>query len=171
MTSDKIATHLIDTHMARGRIPKPKVLNDLKGDPSNRRRTKREPKAPEHYPTKPDYLEEDPIASEEWDSMCGLLESMGLLSCADRASIEMYCSAYSRYRNAEINVRRSGEVIISPRNKYPMVSPYVSVLNKNLDTCRKLLLEFGLTPAARSRMSVAIRKDDDTKSKWSGLVA
>ena len=64
-----------------------------------------------------------------------------------------------------------GEVIVSPKSRYPMVSPYVTVLNKNLDTCRKMLLEFGLTPAARARMRIQIEKDTELKVKWSGLVA
>jgi len=146
--------------MPRGRIPQPKVINDLKGDPSKRRRNTKEPQPPTGWPDKPDYL--DPIASEEWDTICGLLDDMGLLSRADRCAIEMYCSAYSRYRAAEENVRRFGEVIISPKNKYPMISPYTTVLNKNLDQCRKLLIEFGLTPASRARMRTAITKDEAT---------
>ena len=96
---------------------------------------------------------------------------MGLLSRADKTAIELYVQAYSRYRNAEENVRRFGEVIISPKNRYPMVSPYVSVLNKNLETCRKMLIEFGLTPAARARMRIQVEKEDELKVKWAGLVA
>ena len=146
--------------MPRGRIPQPKALNDLKGDPGKRRRNTTEPTPPRDWPDKPDYL--DPVASVEWDSVVDLLDNMGLLSSADRAAIEMYCSAYSRYRAAEDNVRKFGEVLVSPKNRYPMVSPYVTTMNRNLETCRKFLLEFGLTPAARARMRTAITKDTGT---------
>lgn len=47
-------------------------------------------------------------------------------------------------------VRKFGEVIVSPGSKYLMVSPYSTVMNKNLDVRRRLLVEFGLTPTSRS---------------------
>ncbi|MBI1348028.1 phage terminase small subunit P27 family [bacterium] len=144
--------------MAKGRIPKPKAINDLKGDPHKRRRHKAEPDPPKNRPTCPDHL--DDFARQEWESVTEQLDQMGLLSSADATALELYCSAYARYRHAEEMVKKYGEVIVSPVNKYPMVSPYSTVLNKNLETCRRLLLEFGLTPASRSRC--AIQKKDDS---------
>lgn len=141
----------------RGPTPKPKVINDLKGDPGNRRRKQKEPEPPKDHPQCPDHL--DDIARQEWQSITEQLDRMGLLSSADTTALELFCSAYSRYRQAESMVRKFGEVIISPVNKYPMVSPYSTVMNKNLETCRRLLVEFGLTPASRARCAVA-KKDD-----------
>lgn len=80
--------------MPRGRIPQPKVINDLRGDPGKRRRNTREPQPPKGWPEKPDHLDE--IASKEWDSVCELLDEMGLLSRADKTAIEIYVQAYSR---------------------------------------------------------------------------
>lgn len=138
--------------MARGRIPKPKEINSLKGDTHKRRRHTVEPEAPKDRPECPEHLGE--IATDQWHHVTEQLDKMGLLSVADRTALEMYCSAYERYRLAEEKIKQFGEVIISPKTKYPMVSPYVSVLNKNLDTCRRYQLEFGMTPAGRSRLAV-----------------
>lgn len=143
--------------MAKGRIPKPKAINDLKGDTHKRRRHQAEPEPPNDRPTCPEHL--DDIAKHEWQSVTEQLDQMGLLSSADATALELYCSAYSRYRQAESMVRKFGEVIVSPVNKYPMVSPYSTVMNKNLDVCRRLLVEFGMTPASRSRCAIQ-RKDD-----------
>lgn len=144
--------------MATGRPPKPKVINDLKGDTHKRRRHKAEPEPPNDRPEFPEHL--DGIAKQEWASVTDQLDKMGLLSTADASALEMYAAAYSRYRHAEEMVRKYGEVIISPVNKYPMISPYSTVMNKNLETCRRFLTEFGLTPASRSRC--AIQKKDDS---------
>ncbi len=143
--------------MAKGRIPKPKIINDLKGDPGKRRRNQKEPTPPSDRPTCPDHL--DDVAKHKWTEVTEQLSLMGLLSSADADCIEMYCSAYSRYRKAEEMVRKFGEVIISPVNKYPMVSPYSTTMNKNLETCRKLQIEMGITPASRSRLAIDKKQD------------
>jgi hypothetical protein len=70
--------------LARGGIPTPKILNDLRGNPGKRRHKTKEPEPPKGWPDKPDHLDE--IASQEWDSVCQLLDDMHLLSKADRAS-------------------------------------------------------------------------------------
>lgn len=152
--------------MPRGRPPTPKKLNDLKGDPGRRRRYETEPEAPEGTPDCPDHLDE--IAREEWESVTTHLQSMGLLSTADRAAIELYCISYSRYRRAVENCQKYGDVILSPNKKVPMISPYATIQNQAFEQCRKLLLEFGLTPAARARMRV--RDERKPKSKWDGLL-
>jgi P27 family predicted phage terminase small subunit len=144
--------------MAQGRIPKPKALNDLKGDTHKRRRHQAEPVPPKNHPTCPEHLDEG--AKNKWTELTKELEQMGLLSSADADALEMYCSAYARYRKAEEMVKKFGEVILSPVNKYPMISPYSTVMNKNLETCRRLLIEFGLTPAARSRCAITPKGGD-----------
>lgn len=142
--------------MARGRIPKPKVINDLKGDPHKRRRHKSEPEPPKDRPDCPAHLDE--IAKQKWTEVTQQLDSMGLLSSADSGALELYCAAYGRYRSAEEFVKKYGEVIISPASKFPMISPYASRMDRNLEVCRKYEIEFGLTPASRSRC--AIQKKD-----------
>lgn len=149
-----------------GRIPKPAAINDLKGDTHGRRKKNQEPIPPTGRPHCPDYL--GLIAKAEWQNICDQLDKMSLLSTADRAALELYCQAYERYRDAEAKVRQFGEVIISPAQKFPMVSPYAVAMNRNLDVCRRLLIEFGLTPAARAR--VATTPQDKATDGWAGIL-
>ena len=46
---------------------------------------------------------------------------------------------------------RKGVIFKSPSG-YPMISPYWSILNKALDTVKSGLIEFGMSPASRSRI-------------------
>lgn len=144
----------------RGPAPKPKKINDLTGDRHGRRRHKTEPTPPTNHPVCPEHLDE--VAKNKWTELTAQLDQMGLLTSADSDALEMYCSAYARYRKAEEMVKKFGEVIISPVNKYPMISPYSTVMNKNLETCRKLATEFGLTPSARSRIAITPKGGDTT---------
>lgn len=152
--------------MPRGRPPTPKKLNDLKGEPGRRRRYESEPDPPDGVPDCPDHLDE--IAREEWASVCGHLQSMGLLSSADRTAIELYCISYSRYRRAVENCQKFGDVILGSNKRVPMISPYATIQNQVFEQCRKLLVEFGLTPSARARMRVSDGKK--SSNKWDGLL-
>jgi P27 family predicted phage terminase small subunit len=135
--------------MARGRIPAPAALNQLKGDSHKRRRHEAEPPAPKGRPEKPRHL--DPVAAAEWDRVCDDLEAMGTLHSSDRVVIEMFCSAYSRYVRAEQQLQKFGDIILGHRN-VPSPSPYHRVLKEEREALRKLGIEMGLTPAARARM-------------------
>ncbi len=155
--------------MSRGRKPNPTKLQvDLRGDPSKRRKNTVEPQAPQGSPICPEHLQDDPIAFQEWNDICCQLEKMELLSTTDGRSLELYCLAYSKYRDAESKVKKHGDVLLLGANKHPMVSPYYTAMNRYSDDLRKWLIEFGLTPSARSRMRVTV--DRKTKNKWDGIL-
>jgi phage terminase small subunit len=42
-----------------------------------------------------------------------------------------------------------------------MQSPYVAVLNKQVDIMTRIAAEFGMTPSSRTRIRIAERPDDD----------
>jgi len=83
-------------------------LNKLRGDPGKRHRYDMEIKGPKGLPKCPRYL--DKVAKEEWKSIVPLLDKMGILSTIDRTALEIYCAAYSRYRQAEIELQKNGWV-------------------------------------------------------------
>ena len=45
-------------------------------------------------------------------------------------------------------------IVLSPDKKFPMKSPYLCIAESAMEAMRKLLGEFGLTPAARARVQV-----------------
>ena len=133
----------------RGRKPKPTVLKLLDGNPGKRRINDREPTAPAGIPEPPDWLDDG--ARAEWFRIVKDLDGMGLLSPADHAMLEAYCTTYSRFVQAEVQVRKYGPIVKSP-NGFAQTSPYLTVANQALEALRKLSVEFGLTPSSRSRI-------------------
>jgi P27 family predicted phage terminase small subunit len=79
---------------------------------------------------------------------------MGLLTSVDRAALAAYCQTYSRWAKAETNIAQYGSVLKSPKSGFPIANPYVGIANRALDQMRKFAVEFGLTPASRSRLSI-----------------
>jgi P27 family predicted phage terminase small subunit len=142
----------------RGRKPKPTVLKLLDGNPGKRRINDREPSAPKGIPEPPEWLDDE--ARAEWFRITKILDGMGLLSLADHAMVEAYCSTYSRWVQAEAQVRKYGTIVKSPDKGFPMPSPYLTVANQALEALRKLAVEFGLTPSSRSRIRLPGSGDD-----------
>ncbi len=136
----------------RGRKPKPTVLKALEGNPGRRPINDREPVPPEGVPECPDFL--DDAARGEWLHTSAVLKDMGLLTPADRAALAAYCTAYSRWVHAEEQVKKYGTIAKSPTKGFPMKSPYLTIADQAMEAMRKFMVEFGLTPSARSRIKV-----------------
>jgi P27 family predicted phage terminase small subunit len=86
---------------------------------------------------------------------------LGLLTAVDRAAFAAYCTVYARWADAEEALKKTGPVVRSPSG-YPMISPYLIVANRALDQMRQYLIEFGLTPASRSRISADATEQHDS---------
>jgi P27 family predicted phage terminase small subunit len=124
----------------------------LQGNPGKRPLNDREPVPPRGLPECPEYL--DPVARQEWARTADILHEMGLLSPADATALAAYCTAYSRWLHAEDQVRKFGAIVKSPEKGFPMKSPYLTIAEQSLETMRKFMVEFGLTPSSRSRIRV-----------------
>jgi P27 family predicted phage terminase small subunit len=136
----------------RGRKPTPTVLKIIEGNPGKRRLNDREPVPRAEIPDCPAFLDDE--ARGEWDRVSQILADMGLLTLADRSALAAYCVAYSRWVKAEQQVARYGTIVKSPEKGFPMKSPYLTVADQALESMRKLMVEFGLTPSSRSRIRV-----------------
>jgi P27 family predicted phage terminase small subunit len=134
------------------------MLKVLSGNPGKRPLNEREPAAPQGVPEIPEWL--DGEAQAEWRRITVDLAEMGLLSKADRPALAAYCTAWSRWVDAEAQVKKYGAIVKSPDKGFPMKSPYLSIADQTLETMRKLMVEFGLTPSSRSRIRVPAGGDE-----------
>jgi P27 family predicted phage terminase small subunit len=146
----------------RGRKPKPTAIKLLEGNPGKRPLNGQEPITQVRVPDCPEFLDDE--ARAEWFRTVPVLRPMRLLTEADRSALAAYCTAYSRWVQAERQVRQYGAVVLSPNKKFPMKSPYLTVADQALETMRKLMVEFGLTPSARSRIRVP--RDNEASSEF-----
>lgn len=141
-----------------GRRPKPTALKELAGNPGKRPLNKAEPRPRTRRPKMPSHLSTE--AQAEWRRITRELKAMNLLSSADADAIAMYADAYARWVEASAAVRTKGMVVLTD-NGFPVQSPYIGIINTCWRTMQKLLIEFGMTPAARSRIQVPEAAADD----------
>ncbi len=138
--------------MARmGRPPKPTAIKILEGNPGKRALNKNEPQPEKTAPRCPQWLL--PEAKKEWKRLVKGLEAMGLLTEIDMAVFAGYCQAYARWKEAEDFITKHGS-ILKTASGYIQQIPQVSIAQQNMKQMRNFCSEMGLSPAARSRISV-----------------
>lgn len=136
----------------RGRKPKPTALKVLEGNPGKRPLNEHEPKPEKKAPKCPAWLE--PEAKKEWKRMTKTLEAIGVLTQVDATAFAGYCQAYARWKEAEEFLSKHGTIFKTPSGYIQQV-PQVSIAQTYLKIMKDFCSEFGLTPAARSRISVS----------------
>jgi P27 family predicted phage terminase small subunit len=139
-------------------------LRKLGGKAGHRALNIKEPTPPLGPPDMPPDLPE--LAKKEWKSIVPQLEQLGLLSRIDGKALAGYCHAYARWAQAEQRIEKFGIVIEEPvlwknlagkpftvgyRHKK---NPACNISEAALKTMKSFLIEFGMTPAARSRLRV-----------------
>jgi P27 family predicted phage terminase small subunit len=143
--------------MTVGRKPKPLQLRIIEGNPGHRPLQKNQPKPTPVAPSRPAGLKGE--AKREWCRIVPELERLGLLTVIDRAALAGYCQAWARAVAAEKVLAEKGQVKETP-NGYLQQRPEVSIAFKAWQLVRAFAAEFGLTPSARSRLSVQKPEDD-----------
>lgn len=145
----------------KGRKPKPTAMKKLQGTYRPDRASKNEPKPPipERAPYALRHLSDE--AQKEWRRIVKALMELGLYTDIDRVALEMYCQAYGDWLYAEKKWRAQGAVLISDETGNAYQNPWYWIANKEWEKLRKMLPEFGLTPSARSRLTVDEPEEED----------
>jgi P27 family predicted phage terminase small subunit len=100
-------------------------------------------------PEPPEHL--DPVAREEWDRMIGILEPMRMINKADGPALAIYCTCYSRWVSARAELERaSGR---GTDRGTAQAKGLANIVKQTELIMLRLLVEFYLTPASRSKAS------------------
>lgn len=147
----------------RGRPPKPTTLKVMEGNPGKRPLPKDEPQPKSGLPKAPRTLGK--VGRDAWRRIGAELVAMGVMTEADRFALEALCLAWQRWREAEAMIDEFGALVRHPKTGLPVRNPALEVAGTERATVLRLLSEFGLTPAARTRVKTAKPKaKDDPKA-------
>ena len=123
---------------------------------ATKRRDSTEPKPDPTRPRCPTWLDDE--AKLAWKHLVPQLERMGVLTRIDGNALTRYCQLWARWKKAELFVQKHGDVYPlkdeSGRTKCLMPFPQVASANKLAAQLTRLEQEFGMTPSARTRISV-----------------
>ncbi|MGD0708283.1 MAG: phage terminase small subunit P27 family [Anaerolineaceae bacterium] len=154
--------------MKPGPKPTPTALKNLHGR-SHHKQNKNEPKplALSVVPTAPSFLGQ--TAKKLWKEMVWNLCLLSVITEIDLDALARYCVVWERWLNAETMLKKQGNVI-KTSNGYPIQNPYLAIANTCLKQLEALGSEFGLTPAARSRVSIHLSNTLENEQSVQRLV-
>lgn len=154
-----------------GRKPKPDHLKLLTGTAQPCRMNPSAPEGSKARPVAPDWLSER--AAEIFEGLADILEEMGLASGSDVAMLAVLASRIEEIEICTAVIEDAGRVYVSKEEqtvagdgsivtrRMVRARPEVSMRNEALRHTQSLLSEFGLSPAARSRVSAAAKAEED----------
>lgn len=160
--------------MVRGRKPVPTALKLVKGERPDRMNTD-EPMPEEGIPKCP---VKTPAVVDVWNYTVQQLTAMRVLTMADRDLLLAYCQAVVMHREASRLLAQDGYILghavyefdgqeIADRPKL-VTHPAVKLQREAAATIKAFGTEFGLTPAARTRIRVGDQKASEQQEQGAG---
>jgi P27 family predicted phage terminase small subunit len=156
----------------RGRKPKPTSIKLVTGNPGHRPPPTDEPKPAARIPKCPSHL--DAEAKREWRRMARELDDLGILTSIDKAIFAVYCESWSLSKQIEKSLQKEGMIIRAKTREIehpdgtivrtggvPMVNPRYKLKMMAVEKMMKALIEMGMSPSSRGRVTVARKKSDD----------
>lgn len=126
-------------------------------------------------------------AAEEWDRMIVRLTDSGALSTVDGGALYQYCQLFAETEGIALTKAETEQSIDRLEENMSgleggelvqcfqeitklrqLEARYITQVRQGRMAIRVFLVEFGLTPAARSRVKIA--KPDAPEDEWAGLV-
>lgn len=144
-----------------GPAPKPTALKVLAGNPGHRPLNDAEPMPELAMPKCPAHLSKEGKA--EWKRLAAELHTLGLLTRIDRAALAAYCEVWARWVMAEKKLQAEGCTALTP-NGYATKNAWLTIADKALEQMHRYLVEFGMTPASRSRVRADGAKKENEPS-------
>ena len=144
----------------------PTNLAILKGNPGKRPLPKNEPKPQLVKPSAPAHL--CPAAKKHWRKTVKELYAAKLMTRLDIDALTLFCQSYATWIEANERLMADGMIITpvlgtdddgNPLLGVPTVSPWLGISNKCFDQMRRILVEFGMTPASRAKVTTVSAKE------------
>jgi P27 family predicted phage terminase small subunit len=145
--------------MARPRTPT--ALKLVTGNPGKRPLPENEPKpSTSKKPQQPSHL--TARGKVAWKKLIKILDSMGVLTEADGFALERLCDCYAEILELRKDIQTNGRTYesiklleeINAEQILMKANPCVAMLQDADRRFKSYLVEFGLTPAARSKVQV-----------------
>jgi P27 family predicted phage terminase small subunit len=95
------------------------------------------------------------MAKEYWQEIGGILLQMKLISYADTAAMTLLCDVLAQWVSVRVTIAKRGRVyeLLSDGGKVYRARPEVAMEADLWRRASRMLVEFGLTPASRSKVS------------------
>jgi P27 family predicted phage terminase small subunit len=83
-----------------------------------------------------------------------MLSNAGVLTVMDVPMLMLYCESWSRYKKAQTEMRKPGQGMVIRNAMGKTRNPWLAILDKAHEQMLKIQLEYGMSPAARTRVRI-----------------
>jgi len=135
----------------RGRKPKPTVLRLVGGNAGKRPINRTEPQPVGELYEPPAWMTD--AQKTGWQHAIAHAPK-GLLRHLDSALLAIWVVAEDMHREAALKVAKFGMLVQSPKQRTPVQSPYLPIINKQAEIMMRAASELGFTPTSRSRITL-----------------
>ena len=152
-----------------GRRPKPSHLKVVTGNPGKRKLNDKEPTPAREIPSPPAHLTD--WGKVAWGKLTVLLDGMGVLTVADVLALERLCDIYADILQLRLTIADEGRTYTVQTDGGFLIkaNPAVAMLADADRRFKSYLVEFGLTPAARTKVKVeGGEKEEDPLNQFFG---
>ena len=144
----------------------PTVLKIIRGTAQPCRMNKKEAKPNADNIDMPAGMSE--AAQQQWIPVAQQLEEAGLLTNLDVQALRMYCEAYAVWLAANDKIIEFGAVLQNPEGRY-VRAPWFDISAKAFEQMHKMIVEFGMTPASRTKVSASKPEKKKADDPWADL--
>lgn len=120
------------------RGPKPKAKNAI---------------APGPMPSPPVWMLDNVRAVQLWNQYGPVLNKLGLLESLDAVGFSLLCEAIDAYLIARDQLSAEDLICYVGKEASPVQNPLVAIVRQQTKAIRELLIEFGMTPTGRVRLT------------------
>jgi P27 family predicted phage terminase small subunit len=117
-------------------------------------------------PPCPEYLGKE--AKKYWKEISEQLVNVGLIGVVDGALFGLHCDSYGRLIEVSDHLKKMDDMLDQTPNGLEVQSALWQIRNKLWDQVLRSASEFGLSPAARSKLSMP-EKPSEKKGGWSDV--
>lgn len=140
----------------------PTAIRELQGNPGRRPLNDAEPVSPPLSVTEPDWMADDELAKEFWHAVGTTVRVMNVAQESDRMALEMLSICLAEVRRAYQALQEGSRVMVFESGA-EQVSPYFTIMTKMMSQAMAIMKEFGMTPAARSRVKALATPEKKSK--------
>jgi P27 family predicted phage terminase small subunit len=150
--------------MAAGRTPKPTRIKKLEGTLRNDRAQIEEmtPGRLSTPPKIPNQLKGNKYACDEWKRITAELVQLDMMHIIDMSLLMAYCNEMGVYWHCQELLKTEARYFTSETG-YQSISAIVLDGRQALKTAQTIATQFGLTPAARTRISALATPDPESE--------
>lgn len=104
-------------------------------------------------PEPPVWMLDNHRAMQLWEQYGPVLNKLGLLESLDAVGFSLLCEAIDAYLIARDQLGDEELVVTVGESFSPMQNPLVAIVRQQTKAIRELLIEFGMTPTGRIRLT------------------